>query len=713
MNRQTQSHPRRADRRRRWSAVGLLAIPGSPIQQKPTLGLDLQGGLEVDAAGGAAEPDRPLEQSDLDRSVEIMRDRVDRLGVAEPEIRTQGDDQIVIELPGVKNPEQVSRSSARPRSSSSTTSRRTSSRPSIGAQRFPIAKESLYALLAGQQALVKEGATTSWYLFDDKRKRAPGRSTAKDKLLQSDVVEQAARRVSCRRAGASSACRRRQSCSGAASGKSSVRASNVEPTRKSDSYYLIRHDRSETAIDGQGRAGDDGRGPQARRHAPGLRHATGEPIVTMQFTDAGADKFGEITRREAQRGKLLSSTLGGGQKITQHFAIVLDREIRSWPSIDWEQYPNGISGTDGAQITGIGALRRRRTWRSCSRPARCRSSSPPSSRHADLGDARRGLARAGLQAAAIAASSLVAIFLLVVYRFLGVVAVFGLAIYAALLVRRDPALRRHADAAGLRRPDPHDRRRRRREHRHLRTDQGGGARGQVRARRDRGRLREGLRDDHRRERRHRHHGDGAVRRRDCRRARLRADAAARHRRSRSSRPSLATRAMLGLLAGFKWFDNPRFMGASAREIPKWQRIDVVGRRRIWFSISACRRSRSRSARIVLKGLNLGIDFKGGAQVTFTTPAAGRARRRARARRPTIGQEDAVIQGRGDEAGERRLHASSRSAPRRSTPAEQTRLTQRASSASSTPTARASETSRRASAADPARARSSRSSSRSC
>ncbi len=26
----------------------------------------------------------------------------------------------------------------------------------------------------------------------------------------------------------------------------------------------------------------------------------------------------------------------------------------------------------------------------------------------------------------------------------------------------------------------------------------------------------------------------------------------------------ATRAMLGLLAGFKWFDNPRFMGATTR-----------------------------------------------------------------------------------------------------------------------------------------------------
>ena len=79
---------------------------------------------------------------------------------------------------------------------------------------------------------------------------------------------------------------------------------------------------------------------------------TNQPIVTMQFTDSGAKKFDEITRAEAQRGKLLSNTVGGGQKIEQHFAIVLDREIRSWPSIDWEEYPGGISGSNGAQISG-------------------------------------------------------------------------------------------------------------------------------------------------------------------------------------------------------------------------------------------------------------------------------------------------------------------------------------------------------------------------
>jgi preprotein translocase subunit SecD len=84
--------------------VALLAIPGSPLNKEPTLGLDLQGGLEV-TLQAVPPPDRELTEEDLDRSVEIMRSRVDKLGVSEPSIYTQGDNQIVIQLPGVEDPQ--------------------------------------------------------------------------------------------------------------------------------------------------------------------------------------------------------------------------------------------------------------------------------------------------------------------------------------------------------------------------------------------------------------------------------------------------------------------------------------------------------------------------------------------------------------------------------------------------------------------------------
>jgi preprotein translocase subunit SecD len=63
----------------------------------PELGLDLQGGVSVVLA-----PTGDATGDQLDQSVSIIRDRVDALGVAEPDITRQGD-AIVVQLPGVKN----------------------------------------------------------------------------------------------------------------------------------------------------------------------------------------------------------------------------------------------------------------------------------------------------------------------------------------------------------------------------------------------------------------------------------------------------------------------------------------------------------------------------------------------------------------------------------------------------------------------------------
>ena len=69
----------------------------------PALGLDLQGGISV-----TQKPKEGTEWSteSLDLAVERIRDRVDSLGVAEPEILRQGD-TVVVNLPGVKNQEEA------------------------------------------------------------------------------------------------------------------------------------------------------------------------------------------------------------------------------------------------------------------------------------------------------------------------------------------------------------------------------------------------------------------------------------------------------------------------------------------------------------------------------------------------------------------------------------------------------------------------------
>lgn len=70
-----------------------------------TLGLDLQGGsylaIEVEDPTGAMPADRRSELTD--QALQIIRTRIDELGVAEPTIQKSGADRIVVELPGLQN----------------------------------------------------------------------------------------------------------------------------------------------------------------------------------------------------------------------------------------------------------------------------------------------------------------------------------------------------------------------------------------------------------------------------------------------------------------------------------------------------------------------------------------------------------------------------------------------------------------------------------
>ncbi len=73
-----------------------------PVRQ----GLDLQGGLQVTLEarppGGGSVDSRTLAGTR-----DTLERRVNGLGVAEPLIQTRGDNQIVVELPGIENPEQA------------------------------------------------------------------------------------------------------------------------------------------------------------------------------------------------------------------------------------------------------------------------------------------------------------------------------------------------------------------------------------------------------------------------------------------------------------------------------------------------------------------------------------------------------------------------------------------------------------------------------
>ena len=81
---------------------------------------------------------------------------------------------------------------------------------------------------------------------------------------------------------------------------------------------------------------------------------TNEPIVVFSFTPRGARAFASVTRREARRGARLGRP--------QTFAIVVDDRVVSRPQIDYKQNPNGLSGSNGAQINGFAGIQETRDF---------------------------------------------------------------------------------------------------------------------------------------------------------------------------------------------------------------------------------------------------------------------------------------------------------------------------------------------------------------
>jgi SecD/SecF fusion protein len=74
----------------------------------------------------------------------------------------------------------------------------------------------------------------------------------------------------------------------------------------------------------------------------------GNPDVTFNFNSSGGNKFHAVTAAIARRGQHVSTL---GQIYDQHFAVALDDQLLTVPSIDYKVYPDGVTGGNGADIT--------------------------------------------------------------------------------------------------------------------------------------------------------------------------------------------------------------------------------------------------------------------------------------------------------------------------------------------------------------------------
>src|SRR5829696_8690589 len=402
----------------------MLIASAAVIASKPTrLGLDLQGGVSLIYQ---AKPTKQAQvnSDSIERAIDIMRKRVDQLGVAEPEIQRSGEDQIDVSLPDVENADEAAEqvgttaqlffydweknvlgAGCRP----DPTNQNLTGGPAAGSEAAGISRYD-----AVKRASTCEGrdyggeSTRQFYLVDDGAKRViagPGESEADVRRAAREQNRQIPRNAE---------------VVVVPQGTVVVRAEQSDPdSPPPNRWYVLR--------DAPALSGADIRNPEQNfDQGPG---GSGQPNVTFEFSDKGRDAWQETTREIAQRGQ---ENFFGGDPSTayQHFAIVLDNELISAPFINFNENPDGIDGRTGSEISGgftiDSAQRLTNLLKSGSLPIRL-----------ELISASQVSATLGQQAldqglvAGIAGFAVVALFLLLFYRVLGLIAVGALAVYAA------------------------------------------------------------------------------------------------------------------------------------------------------------------------------------------------------------------------------------------------------------------------------------------
>ena len=79
------------------------------VQFPIRLGLDLQGGAQLTIQVKTTEEIKKITTNELEAVLSVIENRVNGLGVSEPVVQTVGSDQILVQLPGVNDPQQAER----------------------------------------------------------------------------------------------------------------------------------------------------------------------------------------------------------------------------------------------------------------------------------------------------------------------------------------------------------------------------------------------------------------------------------------------------------------------------------------------------------------------------------------------------------------------------------------------------------------------------
>ncbi|HEY3192329.1 MAG TPA: protein translocase subunit SecD [Solirubrobacterales bacterium] len=405
--------------------VALLVI-GSGIvvaSKKTTLGLDLKGGTELIFQARPTPQNPSIDGSDIDRAIEIIRKRTDAFGVSEPEISRVGSDSIRVGLPDVSNATTASQQVGQ-------TAQlyfydwEPNVIPNPAKTNVPRSESTFGRLydavkLASQQQpnCFENKCTTAgprYYLFNSQTHQYIAGPTETPKDLFSELPGQ-------KRPPNSEILTVPQGTVVVEKEGLNGNAAPDNPNDPSAEWFVIR--------DRPALSGTDITDPK-----PSFDQFD-QPIVTFNFTDTGRTEFSDVTKAIAQRGlqNAPPGVAGNSQLADQysgHFAIVLDQQIKSRPIVNFVENPNGIDGRTGAEINGLSLDESQNLAKILQFGALPVDLTQISSSTVSATLGQQALDQ-GLKAG-IVGLILVCLFLLVYYRFLGFVAVVGLAIYGLL-----------------------------------------------------------------------------------------------------------------------------------------------------------------------------------------------------------------------------------------------------------------------------------------
>jgi SecD/SecF fusion protein len=418
-----------SDRRRSLIIlVAVLAlIAGSVwvLATKPTrLGLDLQGGVQLVYEANPTPQVPEITPEALERSLDIMRERVDQFGVAEPELLISGNNQLELNLPGVDDPERVAEQVGSTAQmffydwEPNVLDEDCETNPELvnGGER-PIT--GLYNAVKRASKCTEADLDPgprqrpSVYVFDEISQRllagGPGQSDRAE--LLEDIDSELRDRVEVLEVPAGAVVVRDEK-------------GNVPPgAPKPDRWWVIRDKPvlSGTDITNPEQSFDQGVG--------------NEPIVTMEFTDEGRRAFQRTTQAIAERG-LDNAALNGGLTdpiaASHHFAIRLDDELISTPYINFRENPEGIDGSNGASISGGFTIQSAQDLARLLKVGALPVELDLISRSFVSATLGRQALDQGLLAG-LAGFGIVALFLVGFYRVLGVIATVALGVYALYL----------------------------------------------------------------------------------------------------------------------------------------------------------------------------------------------------------------------------------------------------------------------------------------